>query len=336
MAHKASGDDKVGSYRRSAILGPSDSAVTVIIGQAIRPGFEDDYVAWQKKVHAAASRYPGYLGSELQPPTAAQAEWTAVYRFDSPPNAESWTNSSTRQALLDEAATMLDGPGTRQVIARSAKADDALVTVVLTHRVPEEWADEFQAWQKEILAAESRFPGFRGAEVFRPVEGLQDEWTVCYRFDTAEHLDAWLTSDARKQLLRHPHFRDFKMRKIDQSFGNWFVFGDQTASPPSDFKTSVAVWLGLYPTVVLLTLLIMPLHLTLWSAMLVGNLLSSFAMSYVTMPYYSNRILGWWLKPRPGAPQPHTNIRGIVLVLLVNGAWAIVFYLVTVRFWHLH
>lgn len=156
---------------------------------------------------------------------------------------------------------MFDGPGTRQVIARGTKAEHVLVTVVLTHRVPEERADEFQAWRKEIVAAESKFPGFRGAQVFRPVEGLQDEWTVCYRFDTAEHLDAWLISDARKQLLRHPHFRDFKMRKIDQSFGNWFAFGDETASPPSDFKTSVAVRMGLYPTVVLLTLLITPLHL---------------------------------------------------------------------------
>ncbi len=167
--------------------------------------------------------------------------------------------------------------------------------------------------------------------MLRPVEGLQDEWTICYRSDTPEHLDAWLTSDARKQLLRHAHFSDFKMRKIDHSFGNWFVFGDETAPAPSDFKTSVAVWMGLYPTVVLLTLLITPLHLPLWSGILVGNLLSSFVMSYVTMPYYSNPILGWWLKPRPDAPQPRTNVRGIALVLLINAAWALVFYLVTVR-----
>ncbi len=119
--------------------------VTVIIGQAIRPGFEDDYVAWRKKVDAAASRYPGYLGSELRPPTGAQPDWITIYRFDSVANAQSWINSSTRQALLDEAVAMFDGPGTRQVIARRTKADDALITVVVTHRVPEARGDEFQA-----------------------------------------------------------------------------------------------------------------------------------------------------------------------------------------------
>ena len=69
--------------------------------------------------------------------------------------------------------------------------------------------------------------------------------------------------------------------------------------------------------------------------MLVGNLLSSFTMSYFTMPYYSNPILKWWLKPPPGARQPSTNIRGLLLVLAINAAWALVFYLVTVKFWSL-
>ncbi|WP_158019133.1 antibiotic biosynthesis monooxygenase [Mycobacterium basiliense] len=317
------------------MLGPGDDAVSVIIGQAVRAGFEDDYLTWQKRAHSAASRYPGYVGCELQAPSGGQKDWVGVYRFDSVANAQNWINSETRQALLNEAAEMFAGPGTRQVVARSTKANDALVTVVVTHRVPEEKAEEFQAWQREITAAESKFPGFRGAEVFRPVRGLQDEWTICYRFANAESLDAWLTSDARKQFLRHPHFRDFKMRKIDHSFGNWFVFGEQSAAPPSDFKTAVAVWMGLYPTVMLLTLLITPFHMPLWAAMLVGNLLSSFAMSYVTMPYYGNPILGWWLKPKPDAAQPGTNVRGIALVLLVNAAWVGVFYLVTIRFWHL-
>ena len=30
-----------------------------------------------------------------------------------------------------------------------------------------------------------------------------------------------------------------------------------------------------------------------WLAMLVGNLLSSLVMSFVTMPYYANPILRW-------------------------------------------
>ncbi len=29
---------------------------------------------------------------------------------------------------------------------------------------------------------------------FAPVDGVQDEWTLLYRFDNAAHLDTWLTS----------------------------------------------------------------------------------------------------------------------------------------------
>ena len=73
-------------------------------------------------------------------------------------------------------------------------------------------------------------------------------------------------------------FSDFHSRTIDNSFGSWFAFDDKgnEAPPPSDTKTSIAVWVGLYPTVVMLTLALSPLHMPLWLGMLIGNLLSSF------------------------------------------------------------
>jgi hypothetical protein len=83
--------------------------------------------------------------------------------------------------------------------------------------------------------------------------------------------------------------------------------------------------------VVLLTMLTAPLHLPFWLGMLLGNLVSSFVMSYLTMPYYGNRILGWWLQPSPSARQPATNVAGALLVLGINGLWAVTFYLMTVK-----
>ena len=43
--------------------------VSIIVGQAIRSGHEDDFIRWQHKLTDAASNFPGYLGSELTPPT---------------------------------------------------------------------------------------------------------------------------------------------------------------------------------------------------------------------------------------------------------------------------
>jgi antibiotic biosynthesis monooxygenase (ABM) superfamily enzyme len=313
----------------------ADGAATLLIGQRVRAGREDDYLQWQKKVGAAAGRYPGFRGVELRRPSGEQTDWMVVYQFDSVANMQKWIDSATRQEFLDRGTDLFEGPGTRQVIAHDSKVDDTLVTVVVSHKVAAGQVEHFLAWQTEVNDVESTFAGFRGSEIFRPVEGIQDEWTICYKFDNAEHLDAWLTSDERQTLLSDDRFADYTLRRIDHSFGSWFDYGDTDAPPPSDFKTSIAVWMGLYPTVVFLTLLTAPLGMPLWLGMLVGNLLSSFVMSYVTMPFYGNPILRFWMSPAKGARQPLTNVKGLAVVLAINAVWAVIFYLVTVKFWTL-
>ena len=208
----------------------------------------------------------------------------------------------------------------------------------MSHRVPADRIDEFLEWQSRLRLAESVLRGYRGSELFRPVEGVQDEWTALYRYDTAADLDAWLVSEERKVLLAEGKaFHDFQLRTVDNSFGSWFAFDDrgQEAPPPSDFKTSVAVWVGLYPTVVLLTLALSPLHMPLWLGMLIGNLLSSFIMSFFTMPYYVNPLLKHWLRPPVNVPEGRTNWRGFAIVVAAMAIWTAAIYLVTTQFWHL-
>lgn len=308
-----------------------DGAALLIIGQRVLPGREADYRVWEQKIIAAASRFPGYRGAEVKAPNDVQPDWVIVYRFDSVPHVQNWLNSATRQTLINEAADLFDGPGTRQVLSQGTEISDPLVTVVVSNRVAPDQEQAFLAWRQQMADAESRYPGFRGSEVFRPIAGVQDEWTTIYRFDTAGNLDRWLTSPERHRLLAEGRFGHFTLSTIDQSFGNWFAFDGSAGSPPSDFKTAIAVWLGLYPTVVLLTLLTAPLNMPLWLGMLVGNLLSSLVMSYLTMPYYGNRILRWWLSPPSSARQPATDIKGLLLVLAINAGWAAFFYVLTVR-----
>ncbi|OUS95748.1 antibiotic biosynthesis monooxygenase [Rhodococcus sp. NCIMB 12038] len=315
------------------------NAATVIIGQKVRAGSEEAFEAWQRDMNAAASRYPGFLGAEISAPTAVQPDWVVVYRFDSVAHVQAWINSATRQERLDQGQPYFDGPATQQVITGGGVREaDPLVTVVVTHRVRPEHVDDFLAWQDRLRLEESRFDGFRGSELFRPVEGVQDEWTALYRYDNAADLDTWLTSTKRQELLAEGEkFHDFELRTIDNSFGSWFAFDENghEAPPPSETKTSVAVWVGLYPTVVILTLALSPLQMPLWLGLLVGNLLSSFIMSFVTMPYYVNRILGHWLRPAPGVPEAKMNRRGLAVVAGAMVFWVVVFYLVTTQFWTL-
>ncbi|MFZ0834938.1 MAG: antibiotic biosynthesis monooxygenase, partial [Mycobacterium sp.] len=143
-------------------------------------------------------------------------------------------------------------------------------------------------------------------------------------------------SERRQLLADGKKFRDFKIRTVDHSFGSWFAFDDarSEAPPPSETKTSIAVWVGLYPTVVLLTLALSPLRMPLWLGMLIGNLLSSVLISFVVMPYYVNPLLAQWLRP-PAGSRRRANIRGMAIIVAVMAAWTVVFYLVTEVFWHL-
>ncbi|EFL13469.1 antibiotic biosynthesis monooxygenase [Streptomyces sp. C] len=316
----------------------ADASATVIIGRKVLPGKEREYEEWQHGVNTAAADYPGYLGAEVSPPTALQPDWVIVYRFDSIAHLQAWMNGATRQRLLDTGEKYFDGPATQQVISGGSQPTDPLVTVVVTHRVHPDQVDDFLAWQRRMRHEESKFEGYRGSEVFRPVEGLQEDWTTLYRYDNAEHLDAWLTSAKRQEVLAEGRkFDDFKLRAIDNSFGSWFAFAEngREAPPPSETKTAVAVWVGLYPTVVLLTLALHPLGMPLWLGLLVGNLLSSFIMSFLTMPHYVNPLLGRWLRPAANEPPARTNLLGVGTVVAVMTFWVIVFYLVTTRFWSL-
>jgi len=316
----------------------TDDSATVIIGQKVRPGSEEDFLRWQHETNDVASGYPGFLAAEVTAPTPVQPDWVVVYRFDSVANVTAWINSAARQDRLVEGQRYLDGPPTQRVLGGSARPADQLVTVVVTHRVDPHQVDEFLAWQDRLKAAESTFQGYRGSELFRPIEGVQDKWTAMYRYDTADDLDCWLTSAERKRLLNEgKQFRDFELHTIDSSFGSWFAFQEDadTKRVPSDVKTSIAVWVGLYPTVVLLTMAMSPLDMPLWLGMLVGNFLSSFVMTFVTMPLYVNPLLKRWLRPPPDqAATTLTNVRGIALVSAVMLFWVAVFYVVTTRPWH--
>jgi uncharacterized protein len=316
----------------------TESAATVIIGEKVRPGCEEAFLTWQHGLNSAASHYPGFIAAEVNPPTSVQPQWSVIYRFDSIANLQAWINSATRQDRLAERQRYCDGPSTHQIVRGAAAPTDTLVTTVVTHRVPPEEVDEFLSWQERLRLAENEFPGFRGSETFRPIEGLQDEWTMLYRYDTPADLDRWLTSPKRQQLLEEgKKFSDFQLRTIDSSFGNWFAFdeGGVQVPPPSDAKTVIAVWVGLYPTVMLLALTFSPIGMPVWLDRLITNLLGSAIMTFVTMPFYVNPLLKRWLHPAPNASKTATNIRAALLIAAVMGFWAVLFWLVTRVFWKL-
>jgi uncharacterized protein len=81
------------------------SAVSAVISTRIKPGQEEAYRAWERRVAFAQTQAPGFQGYRLEPPVpGVQDDWLAIVRFDSEVNLQAWLDSPERKALLGESA----------------------------------------------------------------------------------------------------------------------------------------------------------------------------------------------------------------------------------------
>jgi antibiotic biosynthesis monooxygenase (ABM) superfamily enzyme len=83
--------------------------VTMVVVTEIKPGREADYRAWAERIQKLQAKFPGYIGSFVQPPQQKETGWTAVLRFDSAANLDRWLNSKERAAILKESEDMIQG-----------------------------------------------------------------------------------------------------------------------------------------------------------------------------------------------------------------------------------
>jgi antibiotic biosynthesis monooxygenase (ABM) superfamily enzyme len=313
-----------------------EAPATVVIAQRVNAGREDEFRRWQEGMNRAVASFPGFLGTEVVPPAEEGGEWTVLYRFDSKPRLERWLASPERAEILGRGEDLFDGPASQQVLM--GEREEGLVTVVVSHPVRPADEEEFLEWQGRVTDAERGFAGFRGSQLSRPVPGVQEDWTAVFSFDTEEHLNAWLESPQRKKLLDEARqFQDFELHRVSSPFGSWFSLGrDADGEAPADWKTALSVLVGLYPTVVLLTLGISEIWEDgeLWETLLLGNILSVSLLTWVVMPIVT-RALGFWLAPAPGRASPRLDAVGAAASIAFLTLAAVVFWLVTTQIWTL-
>ncbi len=75
-------------------------------------------------------------------------------------------------------------------------------TVIISQKVLPGKNEEFREYQGEIGQLVKTQPGFVGMEVLEPVEGLQAEFVVVFRFLTDRELRDWLVNGERQLLLK--------------------------------------------------------------------------------------------------------------------------------------
>jgi hypothetical protein len=183
---------------------------------------------------------------------------------------------------------------------------------------------EFRKWQADIRSGVTQFEGYLRTDVFPAIKGAQDRWYIVVHFDTPAHLSQWLDSDTRHRLIsmgkrRFGAYR-YHMGNGLTGLEAWFskrIDATGKRSSPPAWKQNFAVLFGLYPTVMVETLLFNRLRLmdnwALPYQMFVSNLVSCSLLTWAVMPFVT-WLLNFWLKPQQS--NTRLNLIGALLVFL--------------------
>jgi len=273
------------------------AAPTTVVARRVHPDREDEFRAWDWRIRAAAASYPGYLGSEVQPPTTSHpGEWVTVYSFATVEELEAWLQSYERKAFMVEVDPMIDGDAREQRVA-GMRVTSEPVTIVFSQCVAPHNQDEFVALHDDAVERLGEFPGFLGSQLLPPVEGVQEEYVIVASFASRTNLDRWLESDTRREWLDQIEqlVEGDRTYNVVGGFGGWFPSQASQSQGPKRWKQAIAVFIALFPTVLLITLIrgaIAP-NMNVVLAVFIGNVLGILILTYVLMPPLTHRLRHW-------------------------------------------
>jgi antibiotic biosynthesis monooxygenase (ABM) superfamily enzyme len=197
---------------------------------------------------------------------------------------------------------------------------------VIEYIVPAGQTADFQRWYARLVNAASQYDGFTRNDLCPPLDcgdGVV-KWYSIVHFDTPKQLKAWLDSDIRHRLLKEgqDEFLAYRYKSFTTGLEGWFsrqFSGDeQRGLGPPAWKQVMAVVMGLYPTLMVQTMVFSALGLfQSWSfptALVVNNVVTSSLLSWVVMPRVS-RLLRFWLRPAYRLTAWQIDGMGVVVVL---------------------
>jgi hypothetical protein len=193
-------------------------------------------------------------------------------------------------------------------------------STVITQHYPADKAGTFMAWQREVAALAGAYPGYQATEVYPPT-GDGDEWVIIIHFDDEAKLQAWLDAPERATWLAKlpAEAHGWHQQTMPTGFGTWVAAQAGDGTPIPSWKSFLLVLLGLYPVVMLLTLVVSPRTVDLGTAfaILLGNVLSVATLQWAVMPLL-NRALAPWLQAhgRDGRLVSVVGAAGIVAAVL--------------------
>ncbi|MGO1500073.1 MAG: antibiotic biosynthesis monooxygenase [Marinobacter sp.] len=176
------------------------------------------------------------------------------------------------------------------------------ITVVISRRVIKGKEDQFESLSSEMTRKASAFPGYLGANLFRPSSSDDPEYRIIFKFTNEETLAAWQTSTDRSRILQKIEPLLVTPSKVETTSGivNWFTMpGHNPVKPPAKYKMTIVSWLALYPAVTLIFFVFGDLlaQVPLLLRTLIVTAVVMVAMSYLLMPRFT-RWFAFWLFPK--------------------------------------
>ncbi len=218
----------------------------------------------------------------------------------------------------------------------TAQMDDPVFysSVVLEHIVSKTKNAAFNRWYKAMARLVEQQPGFLRIDTCPPLECVDDvvkQYSIIH-FDTVNHLHDWLTSNQQTEILESGQdmFIDYKYKSFTTGLEGWFSqeTGNRSGLGPARWKQVLSVVLGLYPLVMTQSLLFAAMGLfTGWlpaAAMLINNLITSSALTYLVMPRIA-KLFNFWLYPAYQERSRQSNLLGTAILLTAFGMMVIFF-----------
>jgi uncharacterized protein len=178
----------------------------------------------------------------------------------------------------------------------------APVTTTVTRRVRPGHEAAYEEFLRGIIAAASVFPGHLGVEVISPQSAAMGEYRTVYRFDTGEHLRAWLDSSEHAAWLERaePHVIGPIHTSFVTGLETWFTLpGAHGVAPPPPYKMALVTWITIFPLITLIVAVTGPLLEGLPVAVRLGitTAIAVPLMTWVVMPRVTRLLRGWLYPP---------------------------------------
>ncbi len=178
---------------------------------------------------------------------------------------------------------------------------DQNATAVISHRLREGCLDLYEKWLDEIVPTCKTYPGHLGVIVIRPVPGATATYTVVIRFDTRDHLLAWMGSEDRRRLIERvkPCLADDDKFFVRSGLDFWFTPEGAKAKLPTRWKQFLVTWSAIYPLVLLAFPVVdsamhqLAIPESHYLRTLIVSCIVVLLMVYVIMPRYTKLVHRW-------------------------------------------